>query len=33
VDAVERRDSTTAVTLMTQHLDHLEAKLLSQAVP
>jgi DNA-binding GntR family transcriptional regulator len=32
VDAVERRDSTTAVTLMTQHLDHLEAKLLSQAV-
>lgn len=33
VDAVERRDSPTAVTLMTQHLDHLEAKLLSQAVP
>jgi len=33
VDAVERRDSTTAVTLMTQHLDHLEDKLLSQAVP
>ncbi|WP_179178880.1 GntR family transcriptional regulator [Pseudomonas sivasensis] len=28
VDAVEQRDSSTAVTLMTQHLDHLEAKLL-----
>lgn len=28
VDAVERRDSATAMTLMTQHLDHLEAKLL-----
>jgi DNA-binding GntR family transcriptional regulator len=29
VDALERRESTTAVALMTQHLDHLEAKLLS----
>lgn len=28
VDAVEQRDSSTAVALMTQHLDHLEAKLL-----
>lgn len=28
VDAVEQRDSTTAVALMTQHLDHLERKLL-----
>ena len=28
VEAVERRDSTTAVALMTQHLDHLETKLL-----
>ncbi|WP_339540673.1 GntR family transcriptional regulator [Pseudomonas sp. RA_5y_Pfl1_P24] len=27
VDAVEQRDSTTAVTLMMQHLDHLESKL------
>ena len=33
VDAVEQRDAHTAVALMTQHLDHLEAKLLSQAVP
>lgn len=29
VDALERRESTTAVALMTQHLDHLESKLLS----
>ncbi|MBT2372248.1 GntR family transcriptional regulator [Pseudomonas fluorescens] len=29
VEAVERGDADTAVTLMTQHLDHLEAKLLS----
>lgn len=28
VEAVERRDSTTAAALMTQHLDHLETKLL-----
>ncbi|MGH8449025.1 GntR family transcriptional regulator [Pseudomonas sp.] len=28
VEAVEQRDSTTAVALMTQHLDHLENKLL-----
>lgn len=28
VDALEQRDSSTAVTLMTQHLDHLESKLL-----
>ncbi|MGY2139121.1 GntR family transcriptional regulator [Pseudomonas reactans] len=28
VDALERRESTTAVALMTQHLDHLESKLL-----
>jgi len=28
VDAVEQRDSSTAVALMTQHLDHLESKLL-----
>ncbi|KQM50877.1 UNVERIFIED_ORG: DNA-binding GntR family transcriptional regulator [Pseudomonas fluorescens] len=28
VDAVEQRDSSGAVTLMTQHLDHLESKLL-----
>ena len=28
VDAIEQRDATTAVTLMTQHLDHLESKLL-----
>lgn len=28
VDAIEQRDSNTAVTLMTQHLDHLESKLL-----
>nr|WP_314568864.1 GntR family transcriptional regulator [uncultured Pseudomonas sp.] len=28
VDAVEQRDSTAAVALMTQHLDHLETKLL-----
>ncbi|WP_300628422.1 GntR family transcriptional regulator [Pseudomonas sp.] len=28
VDALEQRDSTTAVALMTQHLDHLESKLL-----
>jgi DNA-binding GntR family transcriptional regulator len=28
VEAVEQRDSTTAVALMTQHLDHLERKLL-----
>ena len=28
VDAVERRDSNAAVALMTQHLDHLESKLL-----
>jgi DNA-binding GntR family transcriptional regulator len=28
VEAVERRDSNAAVALMTQHLDHLEAKLL-----
>ncbi len=28
VDAIEHRDSTTAVALMTQHLDHLESKLL-----
>ncbi|OYU09114.1 MAG: GntR family transcriptional regulator [Pseudomonas sp. PGPPP1] len=28
VDAVEQRDATTAVALMTQHLDHLESKLL-----
>ncbi|MBY8947865.1 MULTISPECIES: GntR family transcriptional regulator [unclassified Pseudomonas] len=28
VDAIEQRDSSTAVTLMTQHLDHLESKLL-----
>lgn len=27
VEAVERRDSTTAVNLMMQHLDHLESKL------
>ncbi|MCS3512388.1 GntR family transcriptional regulator [Pseudomonas grimontii] len=29
VDAVEQRDGNGAVSLMTQHLDHLEAKLLS----
>ncbi|WP_338567831.1 GntR family transcriptional regulator [Pseudomonas canadensis] len=29
VDAVEQRDVNSAVNLMTQHLDHLEAKLLS----
>ncbi|PRA32941.1 GntR family transcriptional regulator [Pseudomonas poae] len=28
VDAIEQRDATTAVALMTQHLDHLESKLL-----
>ncbi|WP_313059286.1 GntR family transcriptional regulator [Pseudomonas rhodesiae] len=28
VDAIEQRDSNTAVSLMTQHLDHLESKLL-----
>lgn len=28
VEAVEQRDSTAAVALMTQHLDHLESKLL-----
>ncbi|WP_348749749.1 GntR family transcriptional regulator [Pseudomonas rhodesiae] len=28
VDAIEQRNSNTAVTLMTQHLDHLESKLL-----
>ncbi len=28
VEAVERRDSNAAVELMTQHLDHLESKLL-----
>lgn len=28
VEAIEQRDSTTAVALMTQHLDHLESKLL-----
>ncbi|NWE21286.1 GntR family transcriptional regulator [Pseudomonas sp. P7548] len=28
VDALEQRDATAAVTLMTQHLDHLESKLL-----
>lgn len=28
VDAVEQRDSTAAVALMTRHLDHLESKLL-----
>ena len=28
VDAIEQRDSNTAVSLMTQHLDHLEIKLL-----
>lgn len=28
IDAVEQRDATTAVALMTQHLDHLESKLL-----
>lgn len=30
VDAIERRDVSSAVKLMTQHLDHLEAKLLSR---
>jgi DNA-binding GntR family transcriptional regulator len=30
VDAIERRDMSSAVKLMTQHLDHLEAKLLSR---
>lgn len=29
VDAVEQRDGNRAVSLMTQHLDHLEAKLFS----
>ena len=28
VDAVEQRDAHTAVALMTQHLDHLETRLL-----
>ena len=28
VDALEHRDATAAVSLMTQHLDHLESKLL-----
>ncbi|WP_395607128.1 GntR family transcriptional regulator [Pseudomonas sp. B22129] len=28
VEAVEQRDSATAIALMTQHLDHLESKLL-----
>jgi len=28
VDAVEQGDADTAVSLMTRHLDHLEAKLL-----
>ncbi|PQZ93404.1 MULTISPECIES: GntR family transcriptional regulator [Pseudomonas] len=28
VEALEQRDATAAVTLMTQHLDHLESKLL-----
>ncbi len=28
VEAIEQRDSSTAATLMTQHLDHLESKLL-----
>ena len=28
VDAVEQRDTTAAIGLMTQHLDHLESKLL-----
>ena len=28
VEAIEQRDSTTAVALMTLHLDHLESKLL-----
>ena len=30
VDAVEQRDVNAAVSLMTQHLDHLKAKLLSR---
>ncbi|KTC51247.1 GntR family transcriptional regulator [Pseudomonas fluorescens ABAC62] len=30
VDAIEQRDARTAVALMTQHLDHLESKLLRQ---
>ena len=30
VDAVEQRDSNTAVALMTRHLDHLETKLLNR---
>lgn len=30
VDAIERRDVSSAVKRMTQHLDHLEAKLLSR---
>ncbi len=28
VEAIEQRDSSTAAPLMTQHLDHLESKLL-----
>ena len=32
VDAVERNDAAVAIDLMTQHLNHLEAKLLSRGV-